>query len=193
MSGKKKPRKADKRVKRTRNALGDAMITLMQEKPFEEVTVQQVLERAGVSRSTFYEHYSGKDDLFLSDAEEFFEMMASSLERRKEASHRVAPVAEMFQHFSEMGELFRALSESGKLHDVMEISRGLFARGIEQRLAGSAAAKKMSPMERAMSAEAYAGAFIALATWWVGRKKRATPEEVDALFHRLVWSGVGGA
>ena len=64
MSGKATP---DRRITETRNVLGDALMTLMQEKPFDRITVQHVLDRAGVSRSAFYEHYSGKDDLFLSD------------------------------------------------------------------------------------------------------------------------------
>lgn len=195
MSGnKKQPRvqKTDKRVRRTRDALGDAMIALMQEKPFEEVTVRQVLERAGVSRSTFYEHYSGKNDLFMSDVEEFFGMMASLLERKKEKSNRVVPVAEMLAHFGEMGEFVRAMNAAGKLQDVMEMGRGLFAQGIERRLANRVEGKNLSAFERAASAEALAGAFISLATWWISRGRKATPEEMDTLYHRLVWAGVNG-
>src|ERR1035438_4682376 len=74
--------KIDRRVRRTRDRLGDAIIGLMQEKPFETLTVQQVLARAGVGRSTFYSHYRDKDDLFLSDLEEFLEMMSTLILRR---------------------------------------------------------------------------------------------------------------
>ncbi len=44
-------RKPDRRAQRTRDALGDALITLMREKPFDTITVQDVLDLAGVSRS----------------------------------------------------------------------------------------------------------------------------------------------
>lgn len=192
MSGNRKTvkmRSVDRRVTRTRNALGDALIELMQEKPFEDVTVQQVLERAGVSRSTFYQHYSGKDDLFMSDVEEFFGMMASLLERKKERSNRVVPVAEMLAHFGEMGEFLRALHESGKLHDVMEMGRGLFARGIERRLVNLSSGRAISGNKRAALAEALAGGFIALASWWIDRGKGITPAEMDALYHHMVWHG----
>src|SRR5208337_4703375 len=84
--------KLDRRVRRTRDALGDALLTLMQEKPFESIIVQHVLDRAGVGRSTFYAHYRDKDDLFLSDLEDFLEGMSTLLLRRREASNRVAPV-----------------------------------------------------------------------------------------------------
>ena len=69
-------KKIDARVRRTRDALGDALVTLMQEKPFDSITVQDVLDLAGVGRSTFYTHYSDKDDLLMSDADEFFEGLA---------------------------------------------------------------------------------------------------------------------
>ena len=52
--------KTDKRIRRTRDTLGDALVELIQEKPFDEITVQQILDRAGVGRSTFYEHYATK-------------------------------------------------------------------------------------------------------------------------------------
>src|SRR5882762_5502953 len=61
--------KTDRRVVRTRDVLGDALMALIREMPFESITVQHVLDRAGVSRSTFYEHYEDKNDLFLSDAD----------------------------------------------------------------------------------------------------------------------------
>src|SRR5580700_5991169 len=60
-------RKTDRRVRRTRDALGDALMKLMHEKPFRDIKVQHVLDRAGVGRSTFYTHFRDKDDLFLSD------------------------------------------------------------------------------------------------------------------------------
>src|SRR5919106_4710436 len=127
-------KKTDARVKRTRDALGDALIALMQEKPFDTITVQDVLDRARVSRSTFYAHYSDKDDLLMSDAEEFFEALSMALSSRGEKSDRVFPVAEFFAHLSDVQPFFKALVKSGKFQENMELARGHFARGIERRL-----------------------------------------------------------
>ena len=85
---KKTPKNPDRRVLHTRDVLGDALVKLMHERPFEEITVQHILDRAGVSRSTFYAHFSDKNDLFLSDAEEFFEMMAAALSQQGDKSRR---------------------------------------------------------------------------------------------------------
>jgi len=92
-------KKTDARVRRTRDALGDALIALMQEKAFETITVQEVLDRAHVSRSTFYTHYSDKDDLLMSDADEFFEALSTALSAHGDKSDRVFPVKE-FSHIS---------------------------------------------------------------------------------------------
>ncbi len=43
---------ADARVRFTREVLGDALVALMHEWPFEEITVQDILDRAGVGRTT---------------------------------------------------------------------------------------------------------------------------------------------
>src|SRR5918996_5341589 len=91
-------KKTDARVRRTRDALGDALVALMHEKPFDTITVQDVLDRAKVGRSTFYSHYSDKDDLLMSDAEEFFESLANALSVRGDHSDRVFPVKEFFAH-----------------------------------------------------------------------------------------------
>ena len=87
-------RKPDRRIQSTRNRLGNALIALIEEKPIDEVTVREVLDRAGVGRSTFYVHYSDKDDLFLSVLEQGLEMWTTKLSRQREKSNRVAPAAE---------------------------------------------------------------------------------------------------
>jgi AcrR family transcriptional regulator len=180
----------DARVRRTRDALGDALVALMQEKPFDTITVQDVLDRAKVGRSTFYSHYSDKEDLLMSDAEEFFESVAMLLSVRGDTSERVFPVREFLNHIIEAKQFVDALVSSGKFNDNMELARGLFARGIERRLAELPKGQGISPNERPAIAFAHAGALLALLQWWVDRGMKQSPAEMDELFHRLVWKGV---
>jgi len=184
------PREGNQRVIRTRDELGAALVKLMQERPFDEITVQHVLDRAGVSRSTFYTHYSDKNDLFMGDVEDFWQGMATLLSRRGEASNRVAPVRELFAHIAEMHEFYGSLVASGKIHDVLELGQGHFARGIEQRLAELLPADATAPLLRTARAQALAGALLALMSWWIGRGTSSSPEQMDDLYHQIVWSGV---
>jgi AcrR family transcriptional regulator len=182
--------KMDARVRRTRDALGDALVALMQEKAFDTITVQDVLDRAQVSRSTFYSHYSDKDDLLMSDADEFFEALSMGLSACGDKSDRVFPVREFFAHVCEAQEFVTALSKSGKMNENMELARGHFARGIERRLAELPRGQAIPVAERPAMAFAHAGALLALLTWWIDHGMKELPETMDGLFHRMVWNGV---
>ena len=183
-------KKTDARVRRTRDALGDALVALMQEKPFETITIQEVLDRAHVSRSTFYTHYSDKDDLLMSDSEEFFEALSMALSAHGDKSDRVFPVKEFFNHLANVQPFYKALVKSGKFQENMELARGHFARGIERRLSELPRGKSIPANERSAIAFTHAGALLSLLAWWLDRGMREPPEQMDELFHRMVWNGL---
>lgn len=57
----------DPRIARTRCSLQDALFALAKERGIDQVTVSDIADRAGVNRSTFYQHYADKETL-LADA-----------------------------------------------------------------------------------------------------------------------------
>jgi len=181
--------KIDARVRRTRDALGDALLALIQEKPFDDVTVQEVLDRAGIGRSTFYAHFQDKDDLFLSDLGEFLEMISTLLLRGHEVSNRIAPVREFFAHVAENRHLHSALFASGKLRDFQEMAQEYFARAIDLRLAELPSSRGFTPAQRTAMAQAYAGALLSMMSWWLHHGATPSPEEMDELFHATVRPG----
>lgn len=61
----------DRRVRRTRRLLHRSLIELMLERGYARITVQDILDRADVGRSTFYSHYRDKDDLLAVSCTEF--------------------------------------------------------------------------------------------------------------------------
>lgn len=186
-------RKTDRRVARTRDRLGDALIELMQQQPFDSIRVQDILDRAGVGRATFYLHYRDKDDLFISDVDDFFEHLAFVLSRKGDRSERVAPVREFFSHIAEARHLYDTLVATGRIQDIMELGEGHLARGIAGRIAALPRGAHLGAGRRVALSEAFAGALFALLSGWLHRGMRESPAEMDALFHRLVWSGVDSA
>ena len=56
---------ADRRVQKTRKLLLDALVSLILEKGYDEVSIQDIIDRANVGRSTFYAHYENKEQLLL--------------------------------------------------------------------------------------------------------------------------------
>jgi len=186
----KQRRKPDRRIRRTCERLGSALVALIQERPIDDVTVQDVLDRASVGRSTFYLHFRDKDDLLLSQLEKFLETMSTALSIRKEESHRVVPVAELFAHIGSQKKLYRALADSGRLNDFFDLAQGYFARGIEQRLTESKRLSNLPQRELGARASALAGSILSLLRWWLGRGAKESPRAMDELFHRMVWNGL---
>jgi len=131
-----------------------------------------------------HEHYRDKDDLFISDVEDFFVLMADRLNQQKAAPDRVAPVRELFAHVSEVKDLPAALRASGKMEQILELGRGIFARSIEQRL--RMAALDIPPTLVKAHAHGLAGSLFALLDWWIDHGMNVRPETMDALFHNTV-------
>jgi AcrR family transcriptional regulator len=183
-------RKPDPRSQRTRDQLGNALIELLLAKPFDDITVQEVLDRAQVSRSTFYEHYSNKNDLFLSDVDDFFRNMSTHLERRNDPSQRIAPVTKLFTHIVAARDLYAALVASGRMHDVRELGEAHFARSMANRLERSPGGCRLPLPARTALAHALAGSLFSLLAWWVRQGMAASPAHMDELFHRMAAGSV---
>jgi len=162
----------------------------MLEKPIEEVTVQEVLDRASVGRSTFYFHFRDKNDLLLSQLEMFLATMSNMLSQRKEKSHRVGPVEEMFGHIGGQNKIWRALGDCGRLDDLLDLAQGYFARGIERRLRESNHLSNVQQPGLAAYAVAFAGSLLSLLRWWIDRGTEEPPGDMDKLFYRIVWKGL---
>jgi AcrR family transcriptional regulator len=193
-------RRPDRRVGRTRARLGQALRKLMEERPLEKISVQDVIELAGVSRSAFYAHYDDKVDLLLSDMDEFLERMATLLVVRNEQSNRIAPVHEFFTHVGEAVEIRAALARSERLQDFFDLAVDHFARGIELRLK-QIAERETAPPQRCsggiaaaarsdLIAHALAGAFVGFLNAWTRKGQPHAAAAMDTLFHELAWAGI---
>ena len=185
----KQRRAPDLRIRRTRGRLADALVELMQEKPIDEVTVQEVLDRAGVGRSTFYLHYRDKDDLLLCVLEDGMEMWSTALTRKKEKSLRVAAVMEFFAHAASGRKIYRALIDSGRIHTFFELAQGYFSRGIARRMKDMGL-ESLGQSELDARSQALAGNLLALLKWWLDRGAKESPKYMDELFHRMAWRGL---
>ena len=163
---------------------------MIQEKPIDQVTVQEVLDRAGVGRSTFYLHFHDKDDLFFSELEQALENWSTFLSGSREESNRVAPVAEVFAHIAQQKKLYRALVESGRIEAFFDLAQEYFARGIAQRLKTSVSVGNLPERELRPRSHALAGSLLSLLKWWLAHGAKESAQEMDELFHGIVWDGL---
>ena len=66
----------DRRIVKSKRALRGALITLMETKGFEAITVNDLCSAADLNRGTFYNHFSDKEDLLVSFENEVMETIA---------------------------------------------------------------------------------------------------------------------
>src|SRR5262245_50326481 len=100
-------RKTDRRTNRTKRSLSEALVELIQEKRFDDITVQNVIDRANVGRSTFYTHFRDKEDLFQQDWERFLEGFASHIQWDKAGEDKFVPAGYLFQHLHEVQSFYK--------------------------------------------------------------------------------------
>jgi AcrR family transcriptional regulator len=100
----------DVRVERTRRRLQDALLELARERPLDELTVAEITARAGVNRSSFYQHYSDKETLLADALDAAAEAAAATLPERYEPPSGPPQALVVFlQHVDEHAELYRSV------------------------------------------------------------------------------------
>jgi AcrR family transcriptional regulator len=182
----------DRRVRRTKHALGAALVELMVAEEFDAITVQRVIDKAKVGRTTFYAHFRNTDDLLLSDAERFFTVLVEYFERPGVAGDRVAPVAELLQHMRDVRAFQRALDRSGRRDVLFDLIAGHLAKLIARRIAVLTPDPRSLCVPIPIASRMYAGALVELVRWSLDRDETHTPAWVDARYHEIVWLGLRG-
>ncbi len=181
----------DRRVRRTRRLLRQALLTLVTEKDYDRITVQDVLDRADLSRATFYAHFRDKDDLLVSGFEDLRETMRGAMAafaREEEApcGGSLAATRALFGHVAEHRRLHRALvrSRAGTVvlrrvrEELVALAREHFEDVIATRRAVPAV-----PVE--VVAEHVIGALLGVVTWWLDHDTRYSADQMAAMFERL--------
>jgi AcrR family transcriptional regulator len=131
IDGKKPMDKPDRRVRRTRESLYRALISLALEKHYDSITVQEVLDRANVGRSTFYTHFQTMDELLISGTQELRRTLHAALENHRKSAKRheniIAFSRAMFDHAFGFRNVYFALLNTGawpivrqQLQDVLD-------------------------------------------------------------------------
>ncbi|MCU7723128.1 TetR/AcrR family transcriptional regulator [Actinoplanes sp. KI2] len=172
----------DRRVRRTRHSLQQALVALITERGYEKVTVQEVLDRADVGRTTFYAHFRDKDALFAS----CFDDLRADLERELNAMDGApprdpaSPIGVIFEHADRNRPVYRAVG-AAHLHD-------LLFRALRDHLAEQ---DTRLPVE--IVAEYHASALIGVLGWWVRAGFPSGPKEMARMCREMTQPGVMAA
>ncbi|MDT7605431.1 MAG: hypothetical protein QOF61_3428 [Acidobacteriota bacterium] len=186
-------KKSDRRASRTRHSLSDALVELILEKRYDSITVQNVIDRADVGRSTFYAHYRDKDDLFLQGWQALLDGLVRHIEWENAGRARFVPVAELFQHLQEFHHFYKALVRSRKTALLFKTGLSYLSESIETSLTQWLIDKPQPSLPVPVLTNYLASEMLALLKWWLDHNMPHTPERMDEMFHQLVVPGFRSA
>jgi AcrR family transcriptional regulator len=174
----------DARQVRSRKALTGAMLELLEESPFDQLTIREITARAGTGYATFFRHYPDKESLLADVAsQEIASLLAMTMPLLGSATSGETTRA-LCRHVGEHGNLWSALLTGG----AAGILREEFIRQARE-LAGS-----MPPPEGWLPGDLAVvygtGATVDLLAWWLARRAEYSADQIAAILDRLVISPI---
>jgi len=171
---------SDARQIRSRNALTGALLELLEEKPFDQLTIREISARAGTGYATFFRHYPTKEALLGDVAtEEIAELLA-----------RVIPILNAANSYDSTQALCAYVWEHRKLWSALltggaaAIVRDEFIRQARDLPEHTPAKADWLPADLGV-VHGTGGTFDLLA-WWLSQDSRITPSEIAEILHRLI-------
>jgi AcrR family transcriptional regulator len=184
-----KNRKTDRRSERTQRLLGGALVSLLLEKRFDAITIQDIVDRANVGRSTFYEHYWDKEDLLTSEIERLIDMLSQQITTDQKDVSVFIPSRALFEHIQDHQCLYQALQRGRGIEIVMRALHDHLRTQAEIQLREAHKEKEYDDL-LSVVASYVAGSFVALMQWWLETEMTCSPERMESLFRGLVLPGV---
>jgi len=190
-----KEKKVDRRINRTRKLMHDALMALIVEKGYEAVTVQDILDRADVGRSTFYAHFRDKDALCLSGFDHLktlFEQQQQAMFAAKQGGNtpEFNMILELFRHVGQHHTLYKAIAgkQSGEmilkylhryLYDMLIVPH----RSLMKH-------RKTQPVPVEITTHWIVTSLLSLMIWWLENNMPYPAERMDEMFRQLTMPGI---
>ncbi|HSX62568.1 MAG TPA: helix-turn-helix domain-containing protein [Tahibacter sp.] len=183
--------KTDARALRSREALLDAFAGLLHQRGYERLTIQNVLDRAGVSRATFYEHFRNKDDLLANSVGR----LRGWLQRESQIAAASAPGMQLgftLPFFRHVRQAATRVHAPGVQLAVEKHMRLLLCELVRDELRAQPQAARLREAEIEAVVQHVAGALSNVLLWWRETRPELTPEQLDAIFRLMTLPGIAG-
>lgn len=192
-----KDRKEDRRVIRTKQVILEALVTLIEEKGIDAVTVKDITRKANINRGTFYLHYQDKTDLLEKTVADIMEecqallLQSNSLVIKEYVNSNNPPLfmVSLFEYFDQNASLIRAfLSMKGDLSFQEQFKNIIWSNLFEKEL--SVHIKKDNLLVPSDYLVIYLiSAHLGVIQHWLEKEQRETPQEMASILYHLSFRG----
>lgn len=200
-----KPAKLDRRIVRTRQSLRTALMELVNEKDYDQISVEEIAARANISRAAFYLHFKDKDDLFLNQfyvmamervqaftelPSSFWMALAGAPELEGES---VLPLVKIFELADQNAVIYKILLRDGSsrrlVNGIREITSQAFNNFLNAKFQNELQNFRPAvPVD--LLATYFSAALLSIMGWWLEQEPRMPPEEITQMFNQLFFPGV---
>lgn len=175
----------DLRVIKTKNAIYDALVSLLKDNIFEEIKVSDICKKALINRSTFYSHFEDKYDLFMS----FIDNLSDSFSKEIQSIEYDLPVRDYYielikvflNHIEGKEEIYRSIMINNKNSIIMDMVYDTISDNINKRIKSTS-----YDMPTEIVSSFYLGAVVNVGIEWLKGGKTYTKEEILEYLNKLI-------
>lgn len=186
----------DRRINRTRRQLRNALMSLILERGYNAVTIEDITERADLGRTTFYLHFRDKEELLVESLEEIAEELKEQVEQAadlglEDGNFKGNPVAVAFRHVDENRDLYRIILKGEGSSKVASRIRDIIEEAAEDFFTRYMSRFMSAPPEMPLSLVAgyFASALMGFVTLWLEKELPYGGDEAADLFMTLFYRG----
>lgn len=182
----------DRRQQKTRAAIFGAFTTLLAEKNYNRITVQEIIDRANVGRTTFYAHFETKEDLLKTLCGELFgHIIASTRDVTHthglylDGSMPESIFCHLLQHLRENDYNILGLLSGESSEIFLRYFKDSLNELIQDQFAPQSSQTE-SRLPKDFLINHISGSFVEMVLWWIKGKMKQTPEELDQYFRIVI-------
>ncbi|MEO1289194.1 MAG: TetR/AcrR family transcriptional regulator [Chloroflexota bacterium] len=178
----------DKRIQRTRKLLGNVLVDLLQEKPFHQITVRQITERAGVAYSTFFRNFEDTEDLLQSYLDDFLQDLKNQSYQVGNSSLQLYSrenINVIFQHVQKHPNKYCILLKIPATQPMLrEFQEDVIAHNFDIMSAYNPNAEPDVPLNLILYKDVKQ--LFNIIEWWLDHDLHADPDDVVSYYEQLV-------
>jgi len=174
--------KTDLRVQRTYKLLTDALVVLLSEKGFEDISVGEICERAMVRRATFYKHFGDKYELFTFMIKElqrqFHKRNSIQCDPKRPQMYYTGMAENAFTFFEQNKAMVTSVINSSASSILLDLLSTQIEINVRDKLKEDAARGYTLPGKPEILALLYTGALLYLAKKWIQQDLKMQKDEI---------------